>query len=455
MATSLTSGVNYNLKPVSLKCTRKTVVVPSSNKTSFSPQDTIVLYLPSLKDHVMDGQSGYLRFQVTVTGDGFLDHSAHSFIDRITTYGAGGQVISDIQGYSILACQWIDMAMSHSEKLGLSSMLGTEDQVYNITGAAAAFATASKPTTAELNAMFPPSNRMGKALVDGTTYSFGIPLLHSLFALSEKMWPSFAFSDDTRIEITLSSNVQALVTSTAFVLKNPELVVDYIHFDSSVFPLIQETYKGRDLVISSQDYKYYSSQIASTTGNISQIIPCKVLSARAFFFAFRQASTQAVGAYTVSSRVNPFFTAGDSFNLNIGGSRVPNKPITTVTTGNFAPWFATTQSALHAMNSTEMNGCLNTSYYQKWPAASPGSLAGASSYQNAFALAINVDTLRGQSELSNSGLNLSAVTTYYEGNIGTAPLSSGGAATTISVDCHVLHDVLYIVDGAGNVSVRA
>ena len=454
MATSLTSSVNYSLKPVSLKCTRKTVVIPSSNKTTFNAQDTIVLYLPSLREHTMDGQSGYLRFNATITTAGRIDHSAHSFIDRITTYGAGGQVISDIMGYGVLAAQWLDLSMSASEKIGLSSMLGTEDSLVTPTAAAAAFATANQPTAAEVASIVPVSNRQGAAVATATTYSFAIPLLHPLFALSEKAWPSFAFSDDTRIEITLASVAQALVSSTVYTISNPELVVDYIQFDSSVFPLIRETYKGRDLVIPSQDYRYFSSQIAAgTSGNISQIIPCKALSARAAFFAFRPASTQGTTSYTTSSRVNPFYQAGDSFNLNIGGQRVPNKPITTSITGNFAPWFAATQSALHSMNSIEMNGSLNTAYYQTWSAQNQHS-ATTSSFKNGFALAINLDTLRGQSELSNSGLNLSTVTTYYEGYLANIPKDSTNTNTAISVDCHILTDVLFIVDSQGNVSVR-
>lgn len=161
------------------------------------------------------------------------------------------------------------------------------------------------------------------------------------------MWPYFAVADDTRLELTWSSAADALVTSTAFTISNPEIVVDFVEFDSEVFPLIAETYKGRDLIVPSQDYRYYSSQIAATTqGTISQIIPGKMQSARAFFFRFRPAYTQAVSAYSTGSRVNPFFTTGDYFGLNVGGQRVPPKPVTTSVMGQFPSWFATTQAAL-------------------------------------------------------------------------------------------------------------
>lgn len=471
MSVALTNGVNYSLKPTSVRATRKQVVIPSSNKTDFSPEDTCVFYLPSLRNNVMDGQSGYLRFTLQVaTNPCNLDVSAHSLIERIMTYGSGGQLISDIQNYSVLATMLLDLQLSQSEKLGLSPTLGTED-VYatttltNTSGANVGVGGfplvvvndntaygANSGITSTIN----DSNRSGRTLATGS-YTFCIPLLHPLFTLSEKMWPAFACSDDTRLEITWSSVVKSVYAATAptLTIKNPEIVVDYIEFDSAVFPLIQQTYAGRDLIIPAQDYRYYASQIpAGTSGNISQIIPCKVMSARAFFFAFRPGSSQAQNDYSVGSRVNPFWSANDNFRLNIGGVSYPQKPITTRVNDEFSEYFASTQTALHAFNQLSMNGGVSQSYYER-STKNGGYLDGANSYRNAFSLGINVDTLRGQSETQNSGLNLSNITTYYEGYIGTNPTVFDGAGTTsVSVDTYVLHDVMFIIDASGNVQLR-
>lgn len=130
MSSIFTNGVNYSLKPTSVRCHRKTVVIPASNKTSFSPQETSIFYVPSLKNHVMDGKSGYIRFKATITGAGRLDVSAHSFTDRLMTFGAGGSLISDIQAYRGIATEMLDLQLSQSEKVGLSPMLGTEDSIY-------------------------------------------------------------------------------------------------------------------------------------------------------------------------------------------------------------------------------------------------------------------------------------------------------------------------------------
>lgn len=453
MSAAISSGLNYSLKPTSVKCTRKQLVIPSSNKLEFSHSETAVLYLPSLKSHVIDGQSGYLRFKATITGDGFIDVSAHSFIEKIQTFGAGGQLISDINCYRSIATGMVDLQLNQAEKIGLSPSIGCEDTYF--TPADQANATYNLNGAGEFAKLFSYDNRRGKALADGETYSFCIPLLHPLFAMSEKYWPCFAMSDDTRIEITWSTVSNALVGSTGFAIKNPEIVVDAIELDSSVFPLIQQTYAGRDLIIPAQDYHYYSSQIASgATSTISQIIPAKQMSARAMFFRFRPADTQATAAYSTGSSANPFYTASDYFGLNIGGVKVPQKGVTCDVTGNFANSWASTQTALHAFNSLEMDGSLSETYYNKYTLNGKFN-ATATSHQNAYILGINLDTLRGQNQTTNSGMNLSSVTTYWEGYLAAAPKQAGAATNqSVTVDCFVLHDTLFIVGADGNVSVR-
>ena len=431
-----------------------------------------MIYLPSLKNHVLDGQSGYLKFQVKITGNGYIDVSAHSFIERLVTYGAGGQVISDINNYRGIATALLDLQLTQSEKIGLSCAIGCEDEYLTASstiaaGGIKAGGTALADVAAINAAAFPAAavkvgsditnaNRRGKAVANNVTYTFAIPLLHPLFTLSEKMWPAFALSDDCRLELTWSSATDALVGATNFEILNPEIVVDALEFDSSVFPMIQQTYNGRDLLIPAQDYKYYASMLAAnTSGNISQIIPAKQQSARAMFFRFRPADTQsAANVYCTGSSVNPFYTGGDNFSLVIGGQRYPQKPISTAVTGQFAPWWASTMTALHAFNSTEMDGNISQTYYER--SCSNGLYKGTTdSYQNAFVLGINLDSLRGQNQTTNSGMNLSSVTTYYEGSLTNAPTKVGAVDTqSVTVDCYVLHDVLFIVDAQGHVSLR-
>lgn len=475
MSIAITNQVSYNLKPTSVKATRKTITVLASNKTDFSPGDTTTFFLPSLRNHVMDGQSGYLRFTVNAaTANSYTDNTAHCFIDRLMTYGAGGQLIDDIAEYGVLANLMTDLQLSQSEKIGLSGLLGTEDDYGSTTATTAltwhaattaqtwaalsganpgdAFTTLDATTTPTLTN----SNRKGRSLTAASSYTFCISLLHPWFAMSEKYIPVFAMSsDDTRLELTWQTAIKALVGAgtQTYTVSNPEIIVDYIEFDSSVMPLIQQTYAGRDLIFPSQSYHHYASTISATAGSKQAIIPAKQSSCRAFFFAFRPAETQTSAAYTLSSRANPFWAAGDYFNLNVGGAKIPAHPITTRVSGEFSEWYASTQCALHAMNALEMDGSINRTYYNVWEVQNARQVT-AASYRNAFALGVNLDSLRGQSTTSNSGVSLSNLTCYWEGYNGTAPKNSGDAAETVTVDAYLLHDVLYVVDANGMVSVR-
>lgn len=472
MSVALTSGCNYSLKPTSVRCTRRQIVIPASNGTSFTPSQTAQFFVPSLKNNVMDGASGYLRLTVTTTctAGGYFDNNAGSLIDRIMTYGAGGQLISDIQNYSVLNAMMVDLQLTQSEKIGLSSLFGTEDDYLTSTvGAGTIKPVTAYADVAAINAATLPaaaaattitnSNRKGRAFANNTSYTFCIPIIHPLFTMSEKYFPSFALNDDTRIEFTWNSAKGALVAGDAnafsFTITNPEIVVDYIEFDSSVFPMIQATYTGSDLVLPAQDYRHYASIIASgTTGSISQIMPMKQNSARAVFFAFRPAETQDDQTYTASSRHNPFFTAGDWLALNIGGIRVPQTGVRTRVTGEFSQWMASTQTALHAFNSLEMDGGINRTYYNV-SGSQAGHTVGRNAYTNAFCVGINLDQLRGQNQTTNSGLSLANVTTYYEGYIGALSQGTGPANENVSVSAYLLHDILLIIDPSGNMSLRS
>jgi hypothetical protein len=443
---------NYGIKPTSVKANRRELSLLSANKTSFSPSDTAQFYLPALANNVMDGQSMFLRFTATITGAGFIDNSAQSFIDRIQIYGSGGAVIADIQNYAELAAIMLDLQMSQSEKIGLSALWGTEDSYLTPTAGAAAFATVGTPTANEVSALIPNANRKGQAVADGVSYAFAIPLLTPLSTLSEKYFPMFALSDDIRIDITWSSAVNALVSSTNFVINNPEICVQYIEFDSAVIDLIKQTYKGRELVIPAESYRTYTSVIPSgTIGNFSAIVPCKLASARAMFFSFRPAQTQVAGSYAVSSRVNPFYTANDSFNLNIGGNKYPQNSIRTKVAGNASDYFAHTQTALHAFNNLDMNGCLNRTYYNS-SASQTGHASGVNAFTNGFVLGVGLDSITGNSDTMNSGLNLSQITTYYEATIGASSKNTTGGDENLSVSTFCLHDVLFVVDSNGIMS---
>lgn len=443
MAT-ISSKARYDLKPTSVAVNRKTLNISASNNTTFSPGDVSVFYLPALQNNLLDPWSQYLRFTGTITGGGFIDNTAHSFIERIMTYQSGN-LLDDLQNYSVLANALVDASLSQSEKIGNSPMLGSEDTYFYPTQVV----QGSTMTVANWNAGLPNANRKGQELTDGASYTFCIPLIYFLGSLAEKYVPVFAINDDIRVEITWSSVLKALVSSTNFVISNPEIVVDYLEVSPAVISLIQSTYKGRDLVIACQSYKTYTSSIASaTSGTVSQIIPAKVKSARMMLFSFRPSETQIQNSYCVSSRICPFHSQGDQFWLNIGGMNVPQQPIRTRIAGNFSQFYSSLQSAFHSLQHLDNNGSLSRTYFQVFPTQT-GYQTGTSAYRNGFLTAINLDSYQNQGDLSNSGMDLSGLTTYWQGLIGTAAKTSANADQSITVDAFVLHDKMLVINAVG------
>lgn len=446
MAT-ISSKAKYDLKPTSVAVNRKTLNISASNNTTFSPGDVSVFYLPALQNNLLDPWSQYLRFTATITGTGHIDNTAHSFIERIMTYQSGN-LLDDLQNYSVLANALVDASLSQSEKIGVSPMLGSEDTYFDPTQIDIGGDIIS---VAEWNSGLPNANRIGQGVANATSYTFCIPIIYFLGTLAEKYIPVFAMSDDFRVEITWSSALKALVSATGFTITNPEIVVDYLEVSPAVISLIQSTYKGRDLVIACQSYKTYTSSIpTSTSGSISQIIPCKVKSARMAMFSFRPANTQVVGSYAVSSRVNPFWSSGDQFLLNIGGSNVPQQPIRTRVAGEFSQYYASLQSAFHSLQHLDMNGSLSRSYFQTFSGTN-GYNEDTNAYRNGFLTAINLDSYQNQGDLSNSGMDLSGLTSYWQGFIGNEARTAGGASQAITVDTFILHDKMMIVNAMGQV----
>jgi hypothetical protein len=440
----------FTPKPIGVPCKRKTVVISAQNKTTFSPSDTADYYLPSLPNQVLDGQTAYLRGVINITGANVaVDGTFHSLIDNIQTFGSGGQLISNIQNYGVLASMLNDVGLSASAKVGLSTVLGCESDMY-------AYSSSNLNTSAPITSFISNNNRSGASLTSGSSYSFCIPIIHPLFSLSQRYFPCYAMNDSTRVSITWASVINAFYSagSPGYTLTNPEIVCEMLEFDDSVMAHIRDTYKGVPLAVPSFDYAAYSSLIsAGSSGTVTNIMSLPYSSALMMLFAFRPSETQIQGAYSTSSRVNPMFSANDTFQLVVGNTIIPQKPIKTLVANDGAAYFSELQKAFQAWNDpTVMNGNITKALYNVAPKS--GYSTGANSYLNAFTLALNLDTLRNQ-DSAVSGLDLSKQTVRYEAYIGTAPLKTDGSTQqSITVNTFCLFNCQFIVDELGNTTVQ-
>lgn len=116
------------------------VKIPSSNSTSFLPEQTIQLDLPgNLAGQYYNFNQMYLKMKVSNTGAYTLDSGgALGFIRRLQISTAGAQ-LCDINNYNVLATALMDTSASAEYKAGYGNvMLGTISDALTGDGVAAA-----------------------------------------------------------------------------------------------------------------------------------------------------------------------------------------------------------------------------------------------------------------------------------------------------------------------------
>lgn len=476
---ALPSNAQFSTKPTSVKIDRRSHVLPTLNKREYTSNtaygETMIWYLPSLANTVMDGSTGYLRFTVNIlnnTGEAVtyrLDQGGWSLFSSVRAYGAGGSLIEEITDYGLLYNALVDCSVDQSSKMGLSTAWGTEDTLSTLrsTQPAGALPNSGNAGVEYTALAISSNNRTGYsfgAIADGGSVSatFCIPILSALFALSEKVWPAYAFQDDTRFEIQLQTVAQALFCSanpaanngTTLTVSNPEIVVDYLHMTPESMAQIQSFYANSDLVLHATSYRSYQSTLAqASTGNIQTILPAKLVSVKALYQTFRpQAHTTAYNAYSLSSRVCPFSSSTDRFSVNCGGESVPQHGIQTYIANNFDMFFMELQKSFHALNIMAIDGSLTRTMYNvnaQAFGAKPAPSDTTESYQNGFLLGVNMDSVIRSSELVLSGRDVSKITTYLEYR-----LSAPGPAYALTVNTFLYHDILFIVGQDGSCTAR-
>lgn len=449
MATAITRQLNYALKPTAPRGIRTKRVIPSvgSNPSAgIAMGETVIFYLPAgLANTVMDGQTAYLKFNLQTTSVATAaanhtvstDFTASSIIRRLDVYGPGGSLLESVDRYGTLANVLYDLSCSASEMYGQSPLIGSSDGMANT------------------------DNRTGYSIAQthaaaGTVTNntiFCIPLISGLFQLQESYFPLYACSDDFRLEIVLDTQVNAFVipgtagiTSTTCTIINPEVHVDFIQIEPSVIEQMQSVYAGRDLVLHGSSYHTYETTIPdATSGTYNSVLPCKAMSAKALLSTFRTLGTTAVPqGFTQSARTNPFIGALSTWNLNVGGIRCPQRPITASRAGDVSEFFAEAQKSYHALNDLQMTGSINRTGYTSATTVAVGDAP----RNRAFFLGLNLNQLRGQNDSILSGMDLSKATSMHEANFVTA------IAGMQTLDTFVFHDVLFVVDSNGMVTSK-
>jgi len=312
-----------------------------------------------------------------------------------------------------------------------------------------------------------------------------LPVLSGVWGmLLDKMLPVGALNDDIRIEITWEQQLLGVVYSTyanaptAWQITGVELELCYVeladdsmHIVNSVSPL------NGDLYLHGKSYRHYVSTLpAATSGQFSTLVPQRFASTCGLIVLPRRSTeisgTLYANCYSIGSRINPNI---DSFWLRLGSLIVPQKNVILRSSagnlGSFTEGFYEIQKFFHSTNHPEMSGSIPFSYYNKTDALNatatidaavgiaPGLAYNAgqsganlalalATYNQAFALALNLETYSQRSVVIISGVNTLSQQTFFECNITTA------TTTSYTIDFYSLFDQILIKDQNGILSVR-
>lgn len=196
-----------NIKRRAMASRSYRVRIAPSNKTSFSPGETINLDLPSnLSGTFMDMTQTYIRFKVTYTKatDGIvaLDKpGAYGFLQRVACITSGQQIF-DLNNYNVLVGTLMDTDASNDWKANAGNVLvGT-------------------------TAACPHGEIFTLADTVSVTRTYCLPFILNPFALQKKLVPLFSL-DSLRWRLTLETAATALICSAgtcAYSLSDVEMV---------------------------------------------------------------------------------------------------------------------------------------------------------------------------------------------------------------------------------------
>jgi hypothetical protein len=458
---AISNEMNYSLKPSAIKCSRTArsfQAIGNNSTTGFAcGTDTISFYLSAGNPRTfMDGKTAVLKYtlaanittsaNIAVGGHAIIfDYGGWSPINRIDIYAGSGQLLESISSYSVLQNMLHDVFYSQNDMIGLSSQLGTNESLV-------ADATVQICNQTRRGSV----NFTNLTAVNGTaTTQYGtvcIPLTAGIFNLCDKYFPVYAVNSDIRVDIILNTQASACVVPTvanvtsvnSILIQNPEIQVDYITVeDDLAMQQIASSYGGDQIVIQTQSFHNYQTSIPSGTTNSAQfILPSKVMSARYYLGVFRQLAISNVATgFTNSAFSNPFRTANSEFGLSLGGVLVPQRPIKTQVSSDVSQYFASLQNCYHAMGALVANGQLTKTGYTSTDAL---LVVGDLPAVRAFQVGIPMDTLKQNSSVMLSGVNLSGITSYINCNFA---LATTGLYT---LDSFINHDLLLVVNPDGS-----
>ena len=448
---SLTSDLFYNLKPSTARCRSYQAAIPSSNKSTFAPGDTIVTYVGARRNCFLDCANSYIKFTIrntdaTAANNLTIDGTAASFINSLNVYH-GSNLLESVQQYDVLFSYLADFQLDMAKKLGLSAAFGCTPQ------------------------------RTGLSLAGGGTnqMTFCLPILSGVVGVMNDKYLPLSLADDIRLEWALNptylSVVAGLTNSTVadwsminfeLQLNIVELSDDAMRMVSAVTPFTQPVY------MHGSSWRHYSSVVpASAAGQQSFLVPARFASLKGLVVCPRRSTEMgntAAGktSYSISSRINPNIA---SYWWRLGSILVPQRPVTlsnSNTTGGYAQGFMEILRSFHSLGNFAISSSIaantadgeGTASYNIADVAETGTtvaLAGTmgTSYRNAFAIGQELESISNRGDSLLAGVNTLNQQIFFEY---TSNVAIGAASYTL--DFYANYDHILCLDENGLLSVK-
>lgn len=440
--TSVTSDLQYSLKPSSGRGRAYRASILPTNASTFACGSTTILYVPcGRRGTFLDPQQSYLKFTV-LNNDGtntlWFDNGAWSPINRIDIFH-GSNLLESIQQANVLYSFLYDFETNSSQRVGLSSVSGTNTSVTY--------------------------SRLGLPLGTSSGVTVAIPLLSGVIGMGlDKYLPVCALADDIRVEITWEAQTQGMVYSTAgtaWSINGVELELTYIELQDESLQIVNEASPlNGSLFLHANSWRHYVSSLPSgTSGVYSTLVPSRQASLKSLVCLPRRATEIASAtSYSISSRINPNFA---NYWWRIGANLIPQKYVQLInsngTIRGFAEAYMEIQKMFHSMNHPEFAGCFPFIHYNVVDSGADTTVGGGglvaistanNSYLNGFAIGQNLETYSQKDDVIINGLNTLSSQVFFEAQINTAT----NAAYTL--DFYSNFDMILVKDETGILSVR-
>ena len=445
----ITSDLLYNMKPSSARGRSYRCSIQPTNKQSFNPGDTCIMYLPcGRRNTYLDPQQSYIKYTVTnadtVNSINF-DGCGASVINRLDVFHASN-MLESIQQYNVLYNYLLDFQINASQRLGLSTVYGFNNNI-SASGTRAGLTLAANGTNGNITVCMP--------LLSGVV---GMGL--------DKMLPVGNLNDDIRLEFTFETQNVGMVYSTAtspvaWTVSGIELELTYIELSDEAQSIVSSVTNLNDTVfLHGNSWRHYvSSLAASTSGTYSTLVPCRFASTKSLLCLPRR-STEITSAnsYSLGSRVNPGI---DQYWWRVGSALIPQKYVTLKNSNlvfGYGEGFMEIQKSFHSINHPEFASAVGIDQFNVADIADTnvggagitavGSNLTTTSYKNAFAIAQELETYAQKSDVLLSGYNTLSAQTFFECNIGTGPTNG------YTLDFYANFDQILVKDAMGILSVR-